>query len=219
MTPRRVRGVLFGSSLLLVGIVLVFSGILNMGSFRKSYVASLVGSYTVSGFEARRQIEYSLRYGKVLDNFANMENILREVPRDTQAIEAVAVVMPDGRMVYDLAGAVAHRRLPDSLKGAAAFPPGKTREAFTWLQSHGKYHAFIPIRGRNGLWAGTLDLQFDSAAVDARLAGYLRRTVSFMLAVGLAAVAGLGLLLLLLPVVDGAGGLRKGRYPPSCWAC
>ena len=36
MTPRRVLGTLYVSSLLLVGVVLVFSGILNLGSFRKN---------------------------------------------------------------------------------------------------------------------------------------------------------------------------------------
>ena len=212
MTPRRVLGTLYVSSLLLVGVVLVFSGILNLGSFRKNYVESLVGSYTVAGGEARRQIEYSLKYGKVLGNFANMESILREVPKDTQAIEAVQVVLPDGRIAYDLNGAVEDARLPDSLKGPADFRSGKTKDAFTWVQSRGKYHAFLPIRDRLGAWAGTLDLQFDSAAVDQRIAGYLRRTVSFMLAVGLGAVVCLSVLLFRIRVVDPEGRILKARF-------
>lgn len=61
MTPRKVQAFLFAGSCLLVTLVLLFSGILNIGSFRKNYVESLVGSYTVAGGEARRQIEYALK--------------------------------------------------------------------------------------------------------------------------------------------------------------
>lgn len=116
MTPKRVQGFLFGGSLLLVAMVLLFSGFLNIGSFRNNYALSLIGSYTVSGGEVRRKLEYSLKYGKSLENFAHIEDLLRQIPRDTPAIEAVSVLLPDGRIIHDLNGPVTGHRLPDTLR-------------------------------------------------------------------------------------------------------
>jgi predicted MFS family arabinose efflux permease len=202
-------GLLFAGSTLLVAVVLLFSGILNMGSFRKSYVESLVGSYTVAGAEARNRIEYALRYGKDLANFANIQDILAGIKEDSPAIEAVAIILPDGRVAYDLDGPAQDRRLPDALKSVADFRSGKV--ASTWQLFQGKYHAFIPIRDHNQGWAGTIELQFDPLAVDQRTGGFLRRTMGIMLAVGLGAVVLLGMLLPLVRVVDPRGRIRKRR--------
>ena len=55
MNATRTKGYLFGGGMSLVTIVLLFSGFLNIESFRKTYLTSIIGSYSVSGGEARRQ--------------------------------------------------------------------------------------------------------------------------------------------------------------------
>ena len=212
MTPKRVQGFLFGGSLLLVAMVLLFSGFLNIGSFRNNYVVSLIGSYTVSGGEVRRQLEYSLKYGKSLENFAHIEDLLRQVPRDTPAIEAVSVLLPDGRIIHDLNGPVTGHRLPDTLRAKADFSEEKTRSAFHWSLYHDTYHAFLPIHDRTGQWVGTLDLQFDRASVDRQTVVYLRASAGYMLAVGLGALVLLALLLARVRVVDAEGKIQQWRF-------
>ncbi|MCK6684032.1 MAG: hypothetical protein L6R30_16645, partial [Thermoanaerobaculia bacterium] len=106
---------------LLVVIVLLFTGVLNIGSFRKNYVDSLVASYSVAGGEARRKIEYAVKFHKPLENFAGMAEILAGIRTDTPAIQAVNVVLPDGTILYDLGGRAKDQKLPDRLKAKVDF--------------------------------------------------------------------------------------------------
>lgn len=211
MAPRRVQGWLFAGSLLLVTLVLLFSAYLNIGSFRSNYVKSLIGSYSVAGGEARRQIEYALLYGKSLENFANIEEILALIPEDTPAIRAVSIILPDGRIVFDLQGPVSARQLPNALFDKADFSEDHKHNAFTWMLYEEDYHAFLPIHDRQENWVGTLGLAFDSDAVDQQTLSFLLRGAGYMMTVGLGALLLLALLLAMVRVVDRDGNIHHRR--------
>ena len=212
MNATRTKGYLFGGGMSLVTIVLLFSGFLNIESFRKTYLTSLIGSYSVSGGEARRQIEYAIKYGKSLDNFAHIATLLGQIPRDTPAIEHVRVMRPDGQILYDLQGPVSGSWAADSLRVRADFRHAQRTEAIQWALHEGTYHAFLPIRDRAGTWIGTLDLQFSSAAVDARTSAYLHESAGYMVAIGIGALLLLTLLLVTVRVFDQEGRIQHLKY-------
>lgn len=202
MNTARIKGHLFGGGMALVTIVLLFSGFLNIESFRTTYLTSLIGSYSVSGGEVRRQIEYAVKYGKSLENFAHITALLSQIPRDTPAIENVRIMRPDGQVLYDLQGPVSGVWAPDPLRVRADFRSGQATDAIRWALHEGMYHAFLPIRDRAGAWIGTLDLQFSSATVDDRTTAYLYASAGYMVAIGIGALLLLALLLAKVRVID-----------------
>jgi predicted MFS family arabinose efflux permease len=212
MSLGRVQRFLLAGSLVLVLVVLLFSAFLNISAFRNNYASSLLSSYSVVGGEARRQIEYATRYGKSLDNFANIETILRQIPAIVPRVQAVNVVMPDGRILYDLDGAVPERQLPDALRLKADFRNEAVSAALKWMRHEGRYHAFLPIRERSGAWVGTLDLIIDASDVDQRTADYVRTSAWAMLMIALAAVVVMLVLLVRVRVVDLAGEILQRRF-------
>lgn len=196
---------------LLVVIVLLFTGVLNIGSFRKNYVDSLVASYSVAGGEARRKIEYAVKFHKPLENFAGMAEILAGIRTDTPAIQAVNVVLPDGTILYDLGGRAKDQKLPDRLKAKVDFREFKGAQLFSWTLWEGKYHSFLPIRDAKGAWIGTLDLIFDSSEVENRTGTYLRETVKIMVLIALGAILLIGLALARINVFESDGKLNKRK--------
>lgn len=212
MSFGRVQRFLLAGSLALVVVVLLFSAFLNISAFRNNYASSLVGSYSVVGGEARRQIEYALRYGKSLDNFANIETILRQIPAIVPGVVAVNVALPDGRILYDLDGAVPERHLPNALRLKADFRNEAVSSALKWMRYEGRYHAFLPIRERGGAWVGTLDLSIDASGVDRLTADYVHTSAGAMLMIALAAVVLMLGLLARVRVVDPAGEILQRRF-------
>lgn len=208
---RAQRPLLLGA-LALVAVVLLFSAFLNISAFRNNYASSLLGSYSVVGGEARRQIEYALRYGKSLDNFAHIETILRQIPAIAPGVQAVDVALPDGRVLYNLDGAVSDRHLPDALRLKAYFRTDTGSAALRWTRHEGRYHAFLPIHGRGGAWVGTLDLTIDGSAVDRLTADYVRTSAGAMLAVALACVLLLVVVLARVRFVTPAGEIQQRRF-------
>lgn len=189
MKTRKFRTIISLAGVALIAVVLAFSGLLNMFSFRKNYVDSLASSYTVSGGECRRKIEYAIKYGKLLHNFFGIKNLLAEIPADSPEIKTVEISMPGGRVLYDLDGPVAERVLPAKLAVKADFSKGRTEDASRIALHKGMYHALIPIRDREAKWIGTLDLGFEEAEVDRRTAPWTREAVRNMAIVALLVIA------------------------------
>lgn len=180
MQSHKIRVYLVGLSALLVVLVLLFTGFLNAGSFQKNYVDSLVASNSVAGAEARRKIEYAVRFHKPLQNFAGMSEILAGVKKETPAIAEVYLVLPDGSIANDVRGPVRNVKLPAPLLGKARLSESKVEGEVKWQAWDGQYHAFLPIRDASGHWIGTLDLISDAAFVANKTASYLWTNIKFM---------------------------------------
>ena len=115
------RRYLAALSSILVLVVLGITGLLNIGSFQKSYIESLVSSYGIAGSEARRTIEYSVKYHKPLNNFAGMGDILESIKKNLSGIKNVYVLLPSGEAIYDTMGSASTRILPEKLLSKTLF--------------------------------------------------------------------------------------------------
>ena len=78
--PRaRAAGIrLFAGGFVLLVLALGFNALLTYGSIEKLYVASIVSSYQVVGKDLQRKLEQSLRFGKSIQKFIGMNNLLEE---------------------------------------------------------------------------------------------------------------------------------------------
>ncbi|HBE76886.1 MAG TPA: hypothetical protein DDW65_03775, partial [Firmicutes bacterium] len=165
---------------LLIIIVLGFTGGLNITSFKKSYTGSLVASYSVVGHEYVRKIEYAIAYGKPLDNFFGMQQLLEETKQGAQGIENIRIISKEGRIIYSLEGKLIHRKLPAKFLEQIELN-SKDAASNAYLSDHNQYHIFLPIRDRRNDRIGSMELLFDQALVNSRTQLYIRQIIRYSL--------------------------------------
>lgn len=171
---------------------------------------SLVGSYTVAGGECRRKIEYAVKYGKPLENFYGIKELLSEVKKDAADIEAVRIVLPDGKVIYDLNGKATGTLSPKMLR-EVDFRSNLNGQPHILVRHEGKYALFLPIQDRQNNWIGSLNLVFDEVIVNSRVNVLLNQNMKDMLMVALLAAVLLGIVLSAAPVVSQSGEIRSKR--------
>ncbi len=199
MHYRTLRASVAGLSAMMVVLVLLFSGFLNASAFHKSYTDSFVASNGVAAGEARRVIEYAIKFHKPLENFAAMSEILTGVKNETSLISNIYVVRPDGRMLYDINGRV-EGELPASLMD-------KATSDSKWVAQGGEYHSFLPIRNADDKRIGFMDVIFDGASIESRTSAYVWSSIKLMGLIAAAIIALLLAILFKMPLFD-----RKGRF-------
>jgi len=193
----------------LVLIVLGITGFLNITSFEKSYVDSLVSSYSVAGGETRRSIEYSVKYHKPLDNFAGMAEILAEIKDVLPTVINVYVLLPNGRAIYDISGPIDTEVLTEKLASKIDFSLKRTEPTKTWLLIGDQYHAFVPLRSADGNWTGTVDIVFSGNVIAEKVNAYLYDTIKLMLAIAFIAILAIVSIVYKIKLFDSDYQLRK----------
>ena len=79
-------------SIVLLALSQAFSGSLNVSSFEKLYVDSLVSSYRVIAKDFHKNLETAVRFGKPLENFYGIDRLMANVKEKEPDIENVFVV-------------------------------------------------------------------------------------------------------------------------------
>jgi hypothetical protein len=70
--------------------------------YKESYVNAMVRGYELAAGQGVLQIEYAVKYGKQLDNFYNMDNIIRQVADSVPSINNIKVINEKGEVCYSL---------------------------------------------------------------------------------------------------------------------
>jgi len=160
---------LLGTVMMLLILVLGFTGALNISSFKTSYTDSLVASYAVAGSDGVRNIEYALKYGKSIENFNDMEKILSDIKSSSPGIESVLVVSRGGQVLYNPQGKVDNENIsPAVLKKLHV--DNLPENGYQAVAFEGKYHIFLPLLDRSANWVGSLDMVFNEQVIEARVA-------------------------------------------------
>lgn len=178
--PKDSRFLIIGFFLFLLILVLGFTGVLIVSDFQQNFVESLVSSYGVSGRQNVHKIEYALRYGKPLDNFFGIEDILAEVRRDFPEITEVQVVYGDGRVLYNLDGKVEDVSLSDELQEKSSAFLSETDNDYLYSIHEGEYHIFLPIEDRDNIWQGNLQIIFPADVINNRVADFTGSLVTYL---------------------------------------
>lgn len=141
-------------------IIMSFTGFVNFMTFADNYNKSLVNTYSVAGNELVRKIEYSLHYGKPIDNFYGMNETLNELKVLLPEMEQVKIISPSGAILYDLKGFVNNQRLPGDLQKAAVFEQGTINENLSYKFYDQKAYLFIAIKDSTSQHVASLTMVF-----------------------------------------------------------
>ncbi|SET17856.1 Predicted arabinose efflux permease, MFS family [Natronincola peptidivorans] len=188
---KKVRSTLTIVFLLLIVLALGFTGILNINSFQQNYTESLVSSYAVVGRETVRKIEYAEKYGKPLDNFLGIEELLGEVKTELPEVDNVYIVLRDGSYVYDIHGTVREEQRPIYELTIAPKFNAYSSDSYQMVLEDQKYHLMLPIKDKEGNPIGNMDIVFDKEVIDLATKDYVRSLIN-----SLVILAGISVLLL-----------------------
>jgi len=142
---------------------LLLNSVLSLASFEKIYVASLVSMYEVAGKNLKRKIEQSLRFGKPLDKFRGMEQLLEDVREKNPGITLVGVGAPDGKILYH----IDTQKIGKNFKHAVPSFDGR-KDAHSNLMGD-MYVTFLPLYNRSEEFVGVISLSFSREIVYAKL--------------------------------------------------
>lgn len=181
--------VLFMAFGLLV-IIMSFTGFVNYMTFANNFNNSLANTYSVAGNELVRKIEYSLQYGKPIDNYYGMNETLKELKNVVPEMEQVKIVSPSGEVLYDLNGFVKDTRLPEELQKTAVFKQGAVNRNLSYKFYNRNAFLFIRINDSAARHIASLVMIFPQAT-------FLQINSNFTMKL-LAYLAGIALIALLL---------------------
>lgn len=198
-------------SLLILLIVLGFSGSLYVSFFNNNYMKSVVASNSVAGGEVVRKIEYAMKYGKPLTNFYGIEEMLVEMKQGSPLIQDVRIVLPDGTVLYGIPGGSQVQHIGAKLTHAADFSVNGEREKYRIVSEDGKYEVFMPIKGRQG-FVGSLTITFDEHSIAARTTGAINQTVEAIVIIALLVALCLVVAIYFLPIINADGTVRRKPF-------
>lgn len=168
-------------SLFLLLLALATSGILTFSALERAQRDILSGTFELAGREGAEEIESGLRFGRPLDQFLGIDEILQEVQNEVSDIESVLVAVPDGTVVGSL-GDEGPAVLSDRI--ATSFLTGSLSAETTAAFTIGADRYFLtPILDRNGELAGTLIVTVPETVLEERLGSSIQGSIAFMLAV------------------------------------
>ncbi len=135
-------------------LTLVMNSVLSLASFEKIYVKSQISTYELICKDLKRKIERSLRFGKPLEKFNNMDKLLQDTLKQNSAISTIIITNMKGKILYDTDAAHIGSNIGPILPLLNKKTPVKTI-----LKNH-YYHSFISIRDRFKKQVGVLTLAF-----------------------------------------------------------
>jgi predicted MFS family arabinose efflux permease len=169
--------------LVLLIVTLMFNAWLSTAALKKAYIDTLVARYTTAGSEPGIEIEYALKYGKRLNQFYGIAEIMDKIMKNAPSLKNIKIVTGEGKVLYDLQGRVADERLDSALLAETAF------QSHHLVRTEGHYNLLLPIRDRSGNRVGFMDLIFDSAVVDRRVEAFVWQSLRyFAIVLGCAAM-------------------------------
>ena len=206
---KKVRITFILSSLFITIIALGFNGIINMDSFKKSVTESMVAGYNVTGGEAVRKVEYAVKYGKPLENFYGINDLLKEVKEISTGIDDVQVINTDGKVLYALANETVGTSLDSSLLAKSLFTGDTVKSAYTL--KNGSYHLFMKISDRSGAQIGSLVITFGEEIIKEKSDNLRQNSISVVLFFGLIAALVFILYFNRVKLFDDGGEIRRKK--------
>lgn len=211
-SPFLLRLELLIGSLAILVLAQAFNGGLSLATLDTLSTRSIVSSARVVGNDLALKLEGAVRYGKSLESFYGMSQVLDGLRKDMPELSGAYVSTPDGTVVHSLSQELFGASLSD-LTGP--LPPkalGQASNHEPVVLSHlGKYFVILPIRGPDNALAGTLALAFPAAVVDQRIEQGLEQNLRVLVisTAGAALLLTLGLFFFLH--IGPYGGFSKAR--------
>ncbi|MCF6246849.1 MAG: hypothetical protein L3J69_05755 [Desulfobacula sp.] len=135
-------------------LTLVMNSVLSLASFEKVYVKSQISTYELICKDLKRKIERSLRFGKPLEKFKNMDKLLQDTLEQNPDISTIAICDLKGKVLYH----TDDDQIGSNIGSMLPLLNGKT-SVKTILKDH-YYHSFISVTDRSQKQVGVIKLAF-----------------------------------------------------------
>ncbi len=155
-------------NLALAGLI-ILSSVLNGTAFKENYTQSIANSYAIVSKGVVQKLEYSLRYGKTLDNFYGIEDFFSEIKSLLPPVEEVFVADENGSVLYYRYFNESRPDTPPAPVPEDVLPHGG--ENVLWITENTQY-LLLPIAGEKGETAGSLGLSYPLDKLNEALSGY-----------------------------------------------
>lgn len=176
--------------LLTAGVVLLFlalgfNALLTYGSLEKLYIESIVSGYQVVGHDLQRKLDQSLRFGKNIEKFIGMNQLLEAtkahlvsqsisrsdssnaaIPPSDNRVQ-VLVSLPDGKILYSADEELAGEFLPEIIKTGISqdLRANEAREETNFVKYEDAYFITFPVHDRDRQWVASIVLGFQEKQV------------------------------------------------------
>jgi len=221
MLDKRPKRLILLAAAVLVLITLGFGCLLNIASFKKGYSESLAAGYKVIALQGHRNIEYSVRYGKPLNNFLGMTEILDSMKTSIPEVAEVRVAQADGQILYKngvkekIKGEVLSATVMNDFNAHQA----KQDRDFFVTHEQDKYHVVVPIRDKQGSYIGGLDMVFPEIVFQAHMDPYIWKLVAIMAMIVVLTIICTEIGLQKMSVISSAGHIEKKRLLAVICVC
>lgn len=155
------------SAIFLLVLALGFNAVLSLSSLERLYVESIVSKYSVIGKDLKRNVEKALTFGKRIEKFIRMEDLLTETKRnllrrvETREDETLPQVMvsetevdvsisvPEGNILYSTNPSMVGQLLPSPARFEfeGEKPVKNSAKTTSYVKHQGMYYIAIPIIG------------------------------------------------------------------------
>lgn len=201
------------TTLAILVLAMAFNGGLSLSSLEKLSLNSLIARYQVVANAFRSQVAQSIRYGKPLERFFGITQLMEDVRKDLPDLSNILVAAPGGEVLYSLDEAQEGRRWPD-----LAGPELRTLADASGHKDYkagNTYFVEFPIEvleqgAPDPTVKGLVVFAFSADLIQSRLKGIVLENLDVLVFITLAAAAVLGLLLTFLLPLD-PGRFSKTR--------
>lgn len=182
-------------------IILIVVGILSLSyslgmflsvlSFEKIYLKALTSKYEILGKDLKHKIETALKFGKRLDSFVGMENLVKPLYGQSEEISEIFLADKEGNNIFfsgkaefivargstvtddDTVKIISHSFNADKILPASRLFDWNVKS--TVIREHeGKYYLMIPILPPFGGNKGILGIAFSKSVVDGKKAELIK---------------------------------------------
>lgn len=211
------------SAIVLLMLALGFNAMLSLNSLEKLYVESMASQYSAIGKDLQRNLEKSLKFGKSLEKFIGIENILADAKQhilrsmseefgaesfftSISGDISVSIALPDGKILYSTNQALVNSVLPEEAR------PNYTAigsNAGAYFEYQAAYIVPLPIRDGKNTWVGSGIIKFSESQIKSLLTSVQQKSIRRIAEILAASV----LLLLLLFKLFTTYALEHGTFP------
>jgi hypothetical protein len=184
-----------GKIILIVAGILSFSYSIGMFfsvlSFEKTYIKALTSKYEILGKDLKHKIETSLKFGKRLDGFVGMENLVKPLYSQSDHISEIFLADENGSNIFfsgrsefiiangsTVSDDDSVKIIGRSANTQIAFPVAgffDRSEKSTAIREHeGRYYVLVPIMPPFGGNRGILGIAFSKSVVDDKKTALVR---------------------------------------------
>lgn len=208
---------LISYAIVLLILALGFNALLSLSSLEKLYVESIVSKYKVIGNDLKRNLEKSLKFGKNIRKFVNMQPLLLDTRKNIarkidikstlsnvqldpvpESDITVSVALPDGTILYSTGKKFVNKKLPTKVQHLIkSGTEGADNEENTLRYAKHGTEYVIPLSVFGGFkktWMATVVISFDENQVKSLLKAVMIKNIITIVSI-------LGCVIILLAVL------------------